>query len=143
MARISFSPCCVSAGNARTFKSWMTSLAPQQAPSNWPMLRALLSAVFWRAIRGPFQLGGLYHMTCGGSVSWCGFARAIFAALTSCSTRKFYSQPIVSAEYPTPAKRRTTLYCRTKKLHTRFGVQLSPWEAALDTVLLRLADTAD
>ena len=21
---------------------------------------------------------GIYHMTCGGSVSWCGFAKAIF-----------------------------------------------------------------
>jgi hypothetical protein len=46
-------------------------------------------------------------------------------------------------EYPTPAKRSHNSLLSNEKLNTLFGVLLSPWETALDTVLLRLADTAD
>jgi dTDP-4-dehydrorhamnose reductase len=82
-------------------------------------------------------------MTCGGSVSWCGFARAIFARADSLLHGKVPTvMPIASAEYVTPAKRPRNSLLSNEKLHTRFGVQLAPWEAALETVLLRLADTA-
>jgi dTDP-4-dehydrorhamnose reductase len=82
-------------------------------------------------------------MTCGGSVSWCGFARAIFARTDSLLHGKVPTvMPIASAEYVTPARRPRNSLLSNEKLHTRFGKQLALWEAALDTVLLRLADTA-
>jgi dTDP-4-dehydrorhamnose reductase len=103
--------------------------------------RAIVSGVLTGQFGAPSSWAGLYHMTCAGSVSWCGFARAIFARADTLLHGKVPTvRPIASAEYPTPAKRPRNSLLSNEKLHTRFGVQLAPWEAALDTVLLRLAD---
>jgi dTDP-4-dehydrorhamnose reductase len=105
--------------------------------------RVVVNGVLAGRFGAPSRWAGLYHMTCGGSVSWCGFARAIFArAGTLLHGKVPVVKPIVSAEYPTPAKRPRNSLLSNEKLHTRFGVRLAPWEDALDTVLLRLADTA-
>ena len=39
--------------------------------------RTIVSGVLAGQFGAPASWAGLYHMTCGGSVSWCGFARAI------------------------------------------------------------------
>lgn len=86
---------------------------------------------------------GLYHMTCSGSTSWYGFARAIFSRAAGLLHGKVpVVRPISSSEYPTPAKRPRNSVLSNEKLSTRFGVRLAPWEAALDTVLSRLAEDA-
>ena len=104
---------------------------------------AIVSGVLTGQFGAPSNWAGLYHMTCGGSVSWCGFARAIFARTDSLLHGKVPTvMPIASAEYVTPARRPRNSLLSNEKLHTRFGKQLALWEAALDTVLLRLADTA-
>jgi dTDP-4-dehydrorhamnose reductase len=105
--------------------------------------RAIVSGVLAGQFGAPSSWTGLYHMTCGGSVSWCGFARAIFSHAAPLLQSKVPTvRPIASAEYPTPAKRPHNSLLSNEKLRTRFGAQLSPWETALDTVILRLADTA-
>ena len=105
--------------------------------------RAIVSGVLAGQFGAPSSWAGLYHMTCGGSVSWCGFARAIFARADNLLHGKVpVVKPIVSAEYPTPAKRPRNSLLSNEMLNTRFSVQLAPWEVALDTVILRLADTA-
>lgn len=79
---------------------------------------------------------GLYHMTCSGSVSWCGFAQAIFARAGKLLDGKVpVVTPITSAEYPTAAKRPQNSVLSNAKLDARFGVKLASWEAALDTVI--------
>ena len=79
---------------------------------------------------------GLYHMTCGGSVSWCGFAQAIFARSQAQLAGKSPTvHPIPSSAYPTPAKRPHNSVLSNEKLYERFGVRLSHWEIALDNVL--------
>ena len=104
----------------------------------------IVSGVLAGQFGAPSNWVGLYHMTCGGSVSWCGFARAIFARANTLLHGKVPTvRPIASAEYVTPAKRPRNSLLSNEKLHTRFGAQLAPWKAALYTVLLRLADTAD
>jgi dTDP-4-dehydrorhamnose reductase len=83
---------------------------------------------------------GIYHMTCPGSVSWCGFARAIFergSALVDGKTPKV--NPIATSEYPTPAKRPLNSVLSNAKLKRIFNVQLAPWESALDEVLATIA----
>lgn len=82
---------------------------------------------------------GLYHMTCGGSASWCGFARAIFArSKTLLMGNTPTVIPIDSADYPAPAKRPHNSVLSNEKLYTRFGLRLSSWEEALDKVIQRL-----
>jgi dTDP-4-dehydrorhamnose reductase len=82
---------------------------------------------------------GLYHMTCAGSVSWCGFAQAIFErAGELLSGKRPQVVPIPSNEYPTPAPRPQNSVLSNARLHDRFGVELAPWENALDAVMARL-----
>lgn len=79
---------------------------------------------------------GTYHMTCSGSVSWCGFARAIFErAPQLLDGKKPVVNPIRTSEYPTPAKRPLNSVLSNEKLRHRFGVNLSSWQSALDEVL--------
>lgn len=83
---------------------------------------------------------GLYHMTCGGSVSWCGFARAIFARAASLQgLRPPQIVPIPSAEYPTPARRPLNSLLSNDKLSAQLHVRLPHWEAALDAAFAALA----
>ncbi len=85
---------------------------------------------------------GLYHMTNSGSVSWCGFARAIFARAGGLLDGKIPAvNPIPSSAYPTPATRPQNSVLSNEKIRVRFGVRLASWESALDEVLHRLAWT--
>ena len=88
--------------------------------------------VYWRR----HFPAGLYHMTAGGSVSWCGFARAIVAALGE--REAFRLQRILaisSSEYPTPARRPlNSVLCNSKFART-FGFSLGCWQAGLAEVI--------
>jgi dTDP-4-dehydrorhamnose reductase len=82
---------------------------------------------------------GLYHMTCTGSVSWFGFAQAIFARVAGLLDVKAPELiPVASKEYPARAVRPRNSVLSNAKLHARFGVQLRLWESTLDEVLQTL-----
>jgi dTDP-4-dehydrorhamnose reductase len=82
---------------------------------------------------------GIYHMTCGGSVSWCGFAKAIYERGESLLRgRSPIVHPIGTSEYPTAAKRPRNSVLSNEKLRGCFGIELSSWESALDVVVQRL-----
>ena len=82
---------------------------------------------------------GIYHMTCGGSVSWCGFAKAIYERGESLLRgRSPIVHPIGTSEYPTAAKRPQNSVLSNEKLRGCFGIELSPWDCALDVVVQRL-----
>jgi dTDP-4-dehydrorhamnose reductase len=79
---------------------------------------------------------GLYHMSCGGSTSWYGFAEAIFAqAATQLDAKAPELTPIPTKSYSTPAARPRNSVLSNEKLGERFGLQLSSWEAGLDEVM--------
>jgi dTDP-4-dehydrorhamnose reductase len=82
------------------------------------------------------ECAGIYHMTCAGSTSWFGFAQAIFARATVLlSVNSPLLVPIPTRDYPTPATRPRNSVLSSSKLHARFGVQLVPWESALQEVM--------
>lgn len=82
---------------------------------------------------------GLYHMTCGGAVSWCGFAQAIFArAAGVLAVKPPVVTPITTQDYPTAAVRPLYSVLSNARLQARFGVELAPWEAALEDTLQAL-----
>lgn len=82
---------------------------------------------------------GIYHMTCGGATSWCGFARAIFAATAGLrDSRQPAVNPIPSVAYPTPARRPLNSVLSNCKLKERLGVVLAPWELALHSTVNQL-----
>ena len=90
----------------------------------------------------PQDWTGLYHMTCGGSVSWFGFAQAIFArAAKLLAIKPPTLTPIATKDYPTPAARPRYSVLSNAKLHARFAEKLSPWESALEETLQVLRNT--
>jgi dTDP-4-dehydrorhamnose reductase len=82
---------------------------------------------------------GLYHLSCSGNVTWCGFARAIFER---CSVQLQGKQPKVTAirseEFPTPAARPRYSVLSNQKLEADLQIELPPWQSALDEVVRRL-----
>ncbi|WP_238928933.1 dTDP-4-dehydrorhamnose reductase [Alexandriicola marinus] len=77
---------------------------------------------------------GTYHFTGAPDVSWCDFARAIFAA----AGRATRVQGIPTREYPTPASRplNSRLDCST--METTFNIPRSDWRAGLADTLTEL-----
>jgi dTDP-4-dehydrorhamnose reductase len=79
---------------------------------------------------------GLYQMTCAGSVSWFGFAQAIFAQASDLLGAKAPElTPIPTSAYPTPAARPRNSVLSNARLYAQFGVQLPSWQSALEAVI--------
>jgi dTDP-4-dehydrorhamnose reductase len=78
---------------------------------------------------------GLYHMTCGGSTTWYGFAEAIFAHAAELGSKAPQLTPLTTAEYPTPAQRPHNSVLSNERLAARFGVRLAEWPDALAEVV--------
>lgn len=84
----------------------------------------------------PKDWAGIYHLTCPGSTSWCGFARAIFEKTGQfCNGQPPLIVPIPTASYATAAIRPLNSILSNEKLQAKFHVSLSPWESALQTVV--------
>lgn len=82
---------------------------------------------------------GIYHATCGGRASWCGFAQAILSRAAKQSGETWAPvRPILTSEYPTPARRPLNSVLSNAKLHERFDVALPQWEEALQAVMSNL-----
>lgn len=71
---------------------------------------------------------GLYHVTCTGHTSWCGFAQAI---LQDAGINDVKVNPISTAEYPTPARRPAYSVLDTAKFTRTFDIALPAWRDAL------------
>lgn len=75
---------------------------------------------------------GVYHMTCGGSTSWFGFANAIFATFLDAERRsQLVTEPIPSSAYPTAAQRPGNSLLSNAKLKAAFSLALPDWQLAL------------
>ncbi len=83
------------------------------------------------------DIAGIYHMTCAGETTWCGFAQAIFARAKA---QKPWASVhgIPSSDYPTPAKRPANSVLSNQKLKAAFTIQLPLWETALNASLRAL-----
>jgi len=105
--------------------------------------RTIVDGVLEGRYGSPAEWAGVYHMTCEGSTTWCGFAQAIFQrAGALLEGHKPRVNPIPSRDYPTPARRPENSVLSNARLHERFGVQLAPWESALDEVMAVLQKRA-
>jgi dTDP-4-dehydrorhamnose reductase len=100
---------------------------------------SIVTGILAGSFGAPEDWTGLYHMTCGGSVSWFGFAQAIFARAAALLALKPPTlTPIATKAYPTPAARPRYSVLSNAKLHARFNVALLPWESALEETLQAL-----
>ena len=119
-ARISFAPCSGLGAERSELRvvddqvgapTSAAAIAARNCTAGGPIRRALGEAP-----------AGIYHMTAGGSTSWCGFARAIFSAgILSVPPQV---QAIPSSDYPTPAKRPANSVLSNDKFAHAFGFRL-------------------
>jgi dTDP-4-dehydrorhamnose reductase len=110
--------------------------APTTAGEIAHATHSIVDGIFAARFGPPDDWAGLYHMTCSGSTTWFGFAQAIFAhAVHLLPGRCPDLVPIATDDYPTPAKRPRNSVLSNAHLRARFGIQLAPWETALDTAI--------
>lgn len=79
---------------------------------------------------------GIYHFKGEPYVSWCDFAKAIFAEAVSQNVleKAPLVNTITTADYPTPAKRPANSCLDLTKIEQVFGIQPSDWQKALKNI---------
>ncbi len=98
------------------------------------MLAEMTGLVLYRVLRRDLDLrevGGLYHLTGSGQVSWFGFASAILG-LSGLDCRLI---PISSSDYPAPAKRPSYSVLDNTKFQQTFGLAMPDWRESLEQCL--------
>ena len=88
-------------------------------------------------------LWGIYNMAGNGKTTWCGFAREIFANSLKYDKKEIKVVPILTEDFPTPARRpvNSTLDCG--KLEKSFGVFLPDWKTGAADCVKRLLKTTE
>ena len=75
----------------------------------------------------------IYHYSNEGEISWCDFAKEIFKiAKIDCK-----ANPIVTEQYPTPAKRPKKTLMNKDKIAKKFSVNTPDWKESLNNFLLK------
>jgi dTDP-4-dehydrorhamnose reductase len=98
------------------------------------MLAEATGLVLYRVLRGEVDLqevGGLYHLTGSGEVSWYGFASAI-RERAGLQARLI---PIPSSDYPAPARRPLYSVLDNSRFQQTFGLAMPDWRLSLDQCL--------
>ena len=79
--------------------------------------------------------GKTWHAVNGGSTSWHGLAKQIFASAAQAGFRSPAINPITTAEYPTPAKRPANSRLSTDLIQTDLGLVFRPWQSAVSAIV--------
>jgi dTDP-4-dehydrorhamnose reductase len=106
--------------------------APDIAMAIIAVARDLVSKPDDPRLRGVFNLAG------GGETTWADFAAAIFSFLAGKGMRTPMLTPIVSADYPTAARRPVNSRLDCSKLERVYGIKLPTWRSSLVSCLERL-----
>ncbi|KLK92875.1 dTDP-4-dehydrorhamnose reductase [Microvirga vignae] len=83
-------------------------------------------------------LRGVFHMTGAGFASWAEFAAEIFTLSARSGGPSARVRPIMTADYPTPAKRPFNSRLDCTKLETIHGIRLPSWQTSLASCVERL-----
>ena len=91
------------------------------------------------------QAEGIYHFTAAGQTSWYGFASAILedAARIGFPVKTDSVVPILTSEYPTPARRPAYSVLDTRKIEPLLPSQPPEWRDSLKNMLQELHRCAD
>ncbi|MBO1026949.1 dTDP-4-dehydrorhamnose reductase [Ochrobactrum sp. SD129] len=85
-----------------------------------------------------FNVYGIYHLAGTGDTSWSGFARAVFAESAKLGGPTATVTDILTADYPTKAKRPANSRLSTVKFQEVFGWSAPHWQSSLSDVVARL-----
>ncbi len=99
-----------------------------------PTYAADLAATILRIIESDKFVPGIYHFSNEGVASWYDFAKAIFE-ITNVDCK---IKPVLSAQFPTPAKRPHYSVLNKSKIRCIFKVEVPYWKDSLTVCLDRL-----
>jgi dTDP-4-dehydrorhamnose reductase len=88
------------------------------------------------------RLWGTYHFTADGATTWHGFAECIVAAAAPITGRQPHVTPIMTADYPTPAKRPANSRLDCSLFAQTFGLTPRPWRDAVRATTRALANAS-
>ncbi|MCX7067903.1 MAG: dTDP-4-dehydrorhamnose reductase [Methylococcales bacterium] len=95
-----------------------------------------------RAVQQQPELAGLYHLVASGETSWHEYARFVlnFArdAGIEISVADSAIEPVPTTAFPTPATRPLNSRLNTRKLSTRFNLNLPHWQTGVARMLTEL-----
>lgn len=97
---------------------------------------AMADKILHRPEDGDF---GVTHACGTGIASWYDVAKAVFAALPPGDPRRPLVRPILTEDYPTPARRPANSRLETTRLEQRFAFTPPPWPDSLRRVVAALA----
>ena len=85
---------------------------------------------------------GIYHLTAAGETTWFSYAKYVLAlagqSQTAIKIKATELLPIPTSAYPTPARRPHNSRLDTRKLQTRFGLALPPWQHGVRRMLAEI-----
>ena len=85
---------------------------------------------------------GIYHLTAAGETTWFSYAKYVLAlagqAQKAIKIKATEFLPIPTSAYPTPARRPHNSRLDTRKLQTRFGLALPPWQHGVRRMLAEI-----
>jgi dTDP-4-dehydrorhamnose reductase len=83
-------------------------------------------------------LRGVFHMTGSGEASWADFAEAVFSEAAERGRRQTQVRRIMTADYPTPARRPANSRLDNGKLSRVYGLKLPEWRQSTAACCARL-----
>ena len=104
-----------------------------------PTSAALLAECTAKIIAQKSWATGLFHLTASGETSWYDYARLIIE--TACGAGAALKltpegiKPILSKDYPVPARRPLNSRLDTSKFQETFGITLPPWQNGVTAML--------
>ena len=115
----------------------LTVIADQIGAPTGAELIADVTAHAIRATRADASLGGTYHLVADGETSWHGYAQFVVeeARRLGVALKVAEITPIASADYPTAAVRPLNSRLDTRRLRTRFGLNLPDWRDGVARML--------
>lgn len=88
------------------------------------------------------RMRGVFHMTGSGFATWAEFASAVFETSKTAGGPSARVRPIVTADYPTPAKRPANSRLDCTRIAIVHRVKLPGWRASLIPCVRRLISKA-
>ncbi|NOT12961.1 MAG: dTDP-4-dehydrorhamnose reductase [Methylococcaceae bacterium] len=123
----------------------LSIVADQIGAPTWARLIADTTAHVLRQSMLDRQLcrfhSSIYHLTTVGSTSWHGFSSRIIDLARQYGNTDLKSRiltPILTTDYPLPAKRPANSRLSVDRLEKRFGLYMPTWEGALELCMQEL-----
>ncbi len=105
------------------------------SPTSAADLAAALATITVRLIEDRDAPVGTFHFSNAGAVTWCGFAREIFAQVGERGGPSPTVEGIATSEYPTPARRPANSLLSHRAIRAAYGIEPRAWKAALTDIL--------